>query len=87
MSVVKEEQHALEAKIHLLSPEPGVQAIREWLMSAREVLNTNWPRLTGDGLLQAQGYAGNLNDLIRIIDKGPKLPRQEPIKQQGGNNG
>ena len=83
MTIVKQEQQELEARIHLNAPDPGVQAIRQWCVSAREALNAAWPRMSGEPLMQAQGYAGNLNELIRIIDHGPKLPRQEP-KPQGG---
>ncbi len=83
MSIVKEEQQLLESTIHLHAPEPGVQALRQWCISARDALNLAWPRMSGEPLMQAQGYAGILNELIRIIDHGPKLPRQEP-KPQGG---
>ena len=81
--LTKQGQYELEAKIHSYLPDPGVQAIREWLVSARDALNGLWPRLSGDKLLQSQGYAGTLNDLLRIIDSGPKLSRQEPTLNGG----
>jgi len=84
MSVIKEEQYKLELKIHQLAPDPGTQAIREWCVSARDVLNQAWPRMSGEALSQAQGYAGNLNELIRIIDVGPKLRPAPEQKPNGG---
>lgn len=82
--VVKEEQQKLEQLIHDSARDPGVQHIRTWLFESRDLLNRSWPRMDGDKLTRAQGYAGTLNDLIRIIDEGPKLRLPSPTLNAPG---
>lgn len=76
--LTKEEQQKIESTIHLNRLDPGVIAVREWLWNAREMLNLAWPKMSGEALAKAQGYAGNLNELLRVIDKGPKLRLPPP---------
>lgn len=81
--LTKEEQQKLETAINFARTEPGVMAIREWLWNAREMLNLAWPKMSGDDLAKAQGYAGNLNELLRVIDTGPKIRRPIDVPTGG----
>lgn len=71
-NVAKQEQWELEDRIHTLSNEGGVRAIREFLERTRDAISEKWPMLTGDDLIRMQGTALNIKQLLRIIDEGPK---------------
>lgn len=73
MSIVKPEQHKNELDVFLCRNEGGIQAMRSWLYSRRERINTEWIGMVGDELTREQGEARLVAKLIRMIDDGPTI--------------
>jgi hypothetical protein len=77
MSVAREDRHALEVAVHAARADAGGNAVRDWLYSRRDEINTKWYTLSGDELLQAQGEARAWARLIKLIEQGPQIKPTE----------
>lgn len=70
----REEQRALEATVHRLRPDEGVQAVRSLMALRLESVERAWYKAVGnDELRQLQGEARTLRRLIGTIDNGPAI--------------
>lgn len=81
MEISKQQRQALENQIHRHRVEGGVRAIRELLLEKRDQLNKKWPRATGEDVYRSQGEAVVIDDLIRVIDEGPRIRIEQESKQ------
>ena len=72
-SKAKEEQQKLEQQVRMQSHDPGVRALHEWLKLKQAEVNGRWTRISGEELLQMQGFAQALAEAVRVIEHGPKI--------------
>lgn len=81
MEISKQQRQALETQIHQLRVEGGVRAIHTLLLEKRDQLNKKWPRATGEDTYRSQGEALVIDDLIRVIEDGPRIRIEQESKQ------
>lgn len=76
MAEEKQEQNALEQKLHRQRHDEGLQALHQWLYIQRARVNRYWMDATGDELLQYQGEARGIRRMIRLLEDGPTVKTQ-----------
>ena len=82
MATDREHQRELEATVHRLRPDEGVQALRSLMVIRLGAIERAWPHAVDESeLRQYQGDARTLGRLIGIIDNGPAI--KEAPQQRG----
>lgn len=76
-TTAKESQQKLEHSIRSQAHDPGVRALHEWLKLKQGELAGKWYRLSGEELVQSQGYARAVTEVLRVIEQGPKIPVEQ----------
>ena len=77
MAAIKEEQQALELKVHQHRGDEGLIALRSLLWMRRDHINNRWLDASGDELLQLQGEGQAIRRVLRTLDNGPAIKTVE----------
>ena len=77
MAISKSERYEQESAIFQYRTEAGLQKLREWLFTRRDVINDKWMELEGDELIRWQGEAKLIKRQIKLLDQGPTIKETE----------
>ena len=74
--IAQPEKHQVQHRIHRSRGDPGVLAIREWILLEQADANRRWVNLAGEELTKKQGEAVMLAKLLKTIDEIPLIKEQ-----------